>query len=198
MYALTCAMAHEGRTLPIFPMLMPALWWRAEMNLCMPIIRHADRAGVPLVAPVHLHGDPRDPRRVFLRPQRLRDLGTSWTHVLQEAVLNLTIRPATWKRLPDSLATCTDDYLSAERILDPPFLRRAASLLGRPHDPLVVATPCRGTLIATLHETFTTRPRHARGFLDAIVQLFEEAGEHAISRLPLRIQDGRIVGIYGT
>ncbi len=69
----------------------------------------------------------------------------------QRALANLAARPANWDRvhvpvLDLTLLTCTDDFLAAERILDPQFLGRAHAELQAP--VLIVGIPHRGSIIA--------------------------------------------------
>ncbi len=152
-FAMSCALDLGKGPLPLFPLLMAEDWKRAPTQVARPIIVGPRLPGIPLVAMVHLIPEPGggNPNRAFIRTERVESIGKTVGDFEKEALHNLALRPASWKvesPIPNvKIASVTDDYLAAERILDPAFLAKGQALLGSNH--LLVGVPGRHRLYAT-------------------------------------------------
>lgn len=192
-FQLECALEHEGQRLPVFPILLPATWERASIQVCEPVLRGVRLPHIPFIAPVYFLGEPgvTEFRRIYIRAEQLVAMGKTYPEVVRESLENLRRRRASWSLLMPSIALCDSDYLAAERLYDAAFLAEAAVLLGGPGEPLVAAVPRRGRLFVTLLSQITRDPAHALAFAGMMAQMFREGREHAISPWPFVIGDGR-------
>jgi hypothetical protein len=188
-----CAFQLADQALPIFSMLMPSSWQRTRAHVCRPILSGIPL--MPLVTPVHILGEPShgEFRRVYIRTERVESIGKTVAEFESEAHFNLCRRPATWTSLIDgAIVVSNDDYLSAERILDPAFMLEGASLLGCRDRSLLAAVPRRGYLFATSTSRCRHDSAHAFAFKQIVEQFHAEAGEHRITPMIFQLLEGRI------
>jgi len=199
-FHLTCAADLGQGPLPVFPLLMSsAAFTPAPNQLARPLIVGPKLPGIPWVMIVHLIPTPGSPApsRAFLRKERVDQLGKTVKDFEAEALANVALRTATWEVVEPSpgakMLTCTDDYLAAERILDPAFLRKGHGMLGE--KSMVVGIPCRGQLCATPLAAFTQGAAHARTFKMLVEHLHAGAGETAIAPWLFLVIDGTLNSI---
>lgn len=188
-----CALQLADQALPIFSMLMPATWQRTRAHVCRPILTELPH--MPLVTPVHILGEPGygELRRVYIRTDRVEALGKTVAEFESEAHFNLCRRRASWTPLiSGAMVVSNDDYLSAERILDPAFMLEGASLLGCRHRSVLAAIPRRGYLFATSTSRCQHDSAHALAFKQIVEQFYAEAGEHRITPAIFQLLEGRI------
>ena len=180
----------------ILPALKPADWVGRETSVCRPLIEGQTSPFVPLVA----FGYDQPSTFRFLSTAQIPGAASPQDRKLieQAALRNLRARKASWKAEQISLgrthslhlAVCGDDFLAAERILDPDFMRLAHSLLRA--EKLAVAVPRRGVLLATnarQPEEFLSR------FAAAVSAEFYSAHSAPISPVTFIVADGQIVGM---
>jgi hypothetical protein len=197
-FRLECSADLGAGPLPVFPLLMPETWQRAPTQVCRPVIGGVTLPGIPVVALAYLIPQPgsQAPQRGFIRKDRVDQLGKTVRDFESEALHNVAMRPASWSQtklggLP--VAGSTDDYLAAERILDPAFLqeahRRVADTI------LLVGIPRRGELYATSLSRAMADPEKALAFSMVIDKMFHEAGEIGITRWSFLVTEGRITSV---
>jgi hypothetical protein len=137
----------------------------------------------------------------FLPCASLAELKKTQVEVEREAMRNLRARRASWEPWNVKLGwfkklrmlACGNDFLAAERILDPIFLREAQRRLGA--RGLVVGVPRRGSLMAT--DALQGADRIA-AFLAIVWQQYREGGSPPVSPLGFAVTDGRIVAVVDT
>ena len=189
------AAVTPGQPLPLFPMLMPEGWEHAPTQIRRPLYAGTKLRGIPDVALVYLVPTPDNgmPNIAWVRTERAQGLGVAPEELERVAFANIAQRPASWQLVEVAggarVAMCNDDYLAAERILDPVFLRAAAERLGAPGAKLLVGVPTRGTLVASVY-TGTT---HDTVLAQLIEIMYEEGRNKPISPIPFWVQDGRMV-----
>ncbi len=198
---MTCALQlGVGIPLPLFPLLVHPRVQGAPGRLARPLFVGPKLSDIPVVTLVHfMSSDPWTASRAFANEQRLTALGKKASDLEAEALHNVTQRPASWDTsalLSAGMLSCHDDYLAAERILDPTFLGLAGRLLGE--DSIVLGIPMRGQLHATGFSRLTKDPRHALAFTTTLRRIFEQAGEPAISPWPYLVIGGRLNSILET
>ncbi|CAN5875735.1 hypothetical protein BH11MYX3_BH11MYX3_49050 [soil metagenome] len=183
-----------GQPLPLFTMLMPAGWQHAPTQIRRPLYTGTPLEGIPDVALVYLVPTPDNgmPNLGWVKSDRATALGATVADFERTALHNLARRPASWSMsevTPGRLvAMCEDDYLAAERILDPEFLREAAIRLGVPGQPLIVGIPTRGVLIAAAY----SESRYDGIVAQTIQRMFDEARNKPICPVPFLVRDGQL------
>jgi hypothetical protein len=180
-FQLGCGADLGQGPLPVFPLLMPASYAPAPTALARPIIKGPKLPNIPWVTLCYLipaAGSP-TPNRGFIKQERAAQLGKTPADFEGEALHNVGTRPATWQPLAPGVLTCTDDYLAAERILDPAFLLKAGATLGE--DSLVIGIPARGQLCATGLAGFTKSTPGAIAFKQMVEAMFQAGGELGIT-----------------
>lgn len=199
-YLMTCAADLGQGPLPLFPLLMSsATFTPGPTQLARPVIKGPKLPNIPWVTIVHLIPTPGSdaPSRAFLRTERVEQLGKTVKDFEAEALANVALRPASWGVLEPGpgakMIVCTDDYLAAERVLDPAFLRKGHELLG--DKSMVVGIPCRGQLCATPLAAFTSNSPHARTFVTLVQKMHAGAGEVAITPWLFLVIDGSLNSI---
>ena len=194
-FRLECAADLGSGPVPVFPLLMPESWQRAPTQVCRPILRGVSLPHIPLVALTYLIPVPgsRTPQRGFIRQERVDQIGKTVRDFESEALHNLAVRAASWSTMDlggVAAACCTDDYLAAERILDPVFIEKAHGMLA--DRQLLVGIPARGQLFATGLSRAMKDGQPAVVFKAVIEKMFQEAGELAITPWPFILIEGRI------
>jgi hypothetical protein len=197
-FATTCALDLGKGPLPAFPLLMAEDWKRAPTQVARPIIVGPKLPHIPFVAVVHLIPEPSgNPNRVFIRTERVESIGKTVADFEKEALHNLSLRPASWKLespVPTvKIATCTDDYLAAERILDPAFLAKGQALLGSKN--LLVGIPGRHRLYATALDAVMTDKTALLAFKLLNESEFATSGDAKITPQLFMVLDGKINSI---
>lgn len=195
-YRMECAAdVGTGEALPVFTILMnDDTWERKPTQICRPLLTKIDLPGIPLVALVHLiyQQGSNAPSRAYIRQERVDQIGKTVKEYEEEALHNTSVRKASWKIMSPGddakIAICNDDYLAAERILDPTFLRQAHSQLGA--NAMMVGIPARGQLYATPLAHFTAGDTHAVTFKMLMEKTFQDAGEIGISPGLFIVNDG--------
>ena len=194
-FQLACGVDLGQGPLPAFPLLMPASFSPAPTALARPLIKGPKLPNIPWVTLCYLipqAGSPA-PSRGFIRQERVDQLGKTPRDFESEALFNLGTRPASWQPLSPGILVCTDDYLAAERILDPVFLQRAHTTLGE--DSLVVGLPARGQLCATGLSVFTKGQPQALAFKKLIGGMFQAGGELGVTPWPFIVIKGSLNSI---
>lgn len=181
-----CSLTLHGMVLPVYPLLMAESWKRSPTQACRPLIRGLSIPGVPIVALTHLAPLPGSemPNRLFIREERIASIGKTIHDFETEAVWNVATRRASWRlfsRDSLNLACCEDDYLAAERILDPQFLLQAHQLLK--DEMLFVSVPRRQTLLAISHSAAMTNRDLLAAFNALVNESFRNGAEVGISPL---------------
>lgn len=197
-FQLACGADLGQGPLPVFPLLMPASFTPAPTALARPIIKGPTLPNIPSVTLCYLIPVPGSPapNRGFIRQERVDQLKKAPSDFEGEALFNLATRPASWQVLspsPGSILTCTDDYLAAERILDPAFLQKAQATLGE--DSLVVGIPARGQLCAIGFSVFGKGLPQALTFKKLVQAMYQEGGELGLSPWPFLVINGSINSI---
>jgi len=188
------AAVTPGQPLPLFPMLMPEDWEHAPTQIKRTLYAGTKLRLIPDVALVYLVPTPGNnmPNIAWVRSERAQGLGVTPEELERVAYANVARRPASWSVLEVAsgarVAMCNDDYLAAERILDPAFLRAAADRLGAPGAKLLVGVPTRGTLIASVY----TGSQHDGVLAQLVEVMYEEARNKPISPVPFWVENGRI------
>jgi hypothetical protein len=194
-YRLECSADFGSGPVPVFPLLMPETWQRAPKQVCRPIISGVALPGIPVVALAYLIPAPGSsaPQRGFIRKERVDQIGKTVRDFELEALHNVAARPASWSQMnmgEIAVASCTDDYLAAEHILDPVFIEKAHQMLADRR--LLVAIPARGQLHATSLARALADTRQAIMFKTVVEKMFQEAGEPGITPWPFIVIDGHI------
>lgn len=135
----------------------------------------------------------------FLPRATLAEMGKSEQEVERDALRALRERPAAWEPWDVKLGffkklkmlACGNDYLAAERILDPVFMREAQQRLKA--KMLLAGVPRRGALMVTDAKQDKQKLKH---FLAIICQQFAEGGSPPISPAAFAVDDGRIIGVF--
>ena len=194
-FQLECGADLGQGPLPVFPLLMPASFTPAQTALARPIIKGPKLPNIPWVTMcllIPVPGSPA-PNRGFLKQERVAQLGKTTADFEGEALHNVATRPATWQPLSFGMLACTDDYLAAERILDPTFLLKAQATLGE--ESLVIGIPARGQLCATGLSGFTKSAPEAIAFKKLVEVMFQEGGELGITPWLFLVIKGNINSI---
>lgn len=194
-FLLGCAADVGSGPLPVFPLFMPESWQRAPTQVCRPLIGGVALRDIPVVALTYLIPAPGSatPQRGFIRKERVDQLGKTVRDFEAEALHNVAVRPASWSRMERGdfvIAGCSDDYLAAERILDPAFLREAHDMVS--DRSLLVGIPARGQLHAVSLSRAMAQPQLALVFKTIVEKMFQDAGELGITPWPFIVNDGRI------
>ena len=198
-FRLECAADIGQGPMPVFPMLMGPAWKPAPGQLARPLIKGPALPDIPNVALVYLIPTPGSPvpSRGYIRQDRVDAIRKTVKDFESEALHNISQRKAAWQVMSSSPAgkvlACTDDYLAAERILDPAFLRLAQAQIGE--ESLVIGIPARGHLFAAGLSAFTRGAGEARAFATMMEQLCKQAGELGISRWVYTVIGGTINNI---
>jgi hypothetical protein len=163
---------------------MPESWQRSPTQVCRPVINGVALSGIPVVALTYLIPNPgsKMPNRAFIRKERIEQIGKTVRDFEAEALWNLAARPATWGSTDlggSIIAGCTDDYLAAERILDPAFLQLAHQQIA--DESLLVGIPRRGHLYATSLSGAMGNSQRAGTFKMIVEKMFHEGGELGIT-----------------
>jgi hypothetical protein len=133
------------------------------------------------------------PNRVFIRANQTRYLGKSTKDFYREAIHNVARRPATWtavSMIGTRLAVCENDYLAAERVLDPEFLGEAHRLLG--DDELCVGIPARGQLWAMPMRAARADAVCLKAFALMVAKQFDAARNMPIAPWPFTVTNGQL------
>lgn len=190
-FEMAHASVHNGTSLPVFPVLMPADWQHAPTQIVQSLFRGTDLPAVPLVTPVSFIGDPDAGvfQRINFRHEYLAARGWTEAEFYLEAFANIARRPATWEHsFVEAVLESTGSFLSAEKILDTEFLRAAGRMLGTPS--LVVAIPERGHLYAgAMHDV------HLGAFAATVRTQFQRAGAQRIAPWLFQVRDGKLAAI---
>jgi hypothetical protein len=195
-FRLECATDLGSGLLPVFPVLMPASWRPPAMTtLSRPLVSEMLLPEMPVVTLAYLvpMADSAVPNRVFIRAHQPRYLGKSTDDFYREAIHNVARRPAAWTAVGmfgTRLAVCEDDYLAAERVLDPEFLREAHRLLG--DDELCVGIPARGQLWAMPMRAARADPLCLRSFALMVANQFDAAQNMPIAPWPFTVANGQL------
>lgn len=187
----------DDEALTPYLMLMPASWPHPPSQLVRPLIAGLTLDEIPLVTPTYFLGTPghTDFRRINLRTEFLDDQGWERAPFEAAAHANLLARPATWKRLDlgsSPIALCDDDYLAAERILDPAFLRQGAQAIGA-RGPLLAVLPRRGHLFLT---AMAADPVHLRTFAGLGRKMCDDAGVDGLTPWPYLVDEGQVGTVF--
>lgn len=194
-FLLECGADLGQGPLPVFPLLMPANFTPAATALARPVIKGPKLPNIPFVTLCYLIPVPGSPapNRGFIKQERVAQLGKTPADFEREALHNVATRPATWQPLAPGVLTCTDDYLAAERILDPVFLQQAATTLGE--DSLVIGIPARGQLCATGLSGFTKSTPEAIAFKKLVEAMYQSGGELGLTQWLFLVIKGSINSI---
>jgi hypothetical protein len=177
----------------ILPCLKEPSWGRDGLSVCRPLWR-GDSPQIPWVS----FGYDRPESFDFLSRAALADLKKSETEVEREAVRNLSLRKATWESVEVKLGFlkklrmlgCGDNFLAAERILDPGFMREAQTRLKA--RGLLVGIPRRGYLVVTDGEGGVDR---ITPFATMVSMQYHRGESAPISPALFAVKDGSIVGM---
>jgi hypothetical protein len=186
-----------GRSVPLFPLLVPAGSQRQPEHLRRALVTGTQLAGIPDVAITYLVPTPGGgpPTRAWARTERVEECAATTREFEEIAYYNVTQRPGSWQVLEPApgtrLAVCQDDYLAAERILDPAFMIEAARHLGADGQMLLVGIPERGTLLAT---PFTSTSADM-AFIGIIEQTFRNAKNAPITPWTYFMTNGQLGGV---
>jgi hypothetical protein len=195
-FQLECATDFGTGPLPVFPVLMPASWRPSAMTtLYRPLLPDMIVPELPVVALAYLvlAADSPVPNRIFIRVRQPRHLGKSAKDFYREAIHNVARRPAGWTEVGmfgARLAVCDNDYLAAERVLDPEFLREAHRLLG--DDELCIGIPARGQLWAMSMRAARADPVSLEAFALMVENRFDAARNMPLAPWPFTVTDGQL------
>jgi len=183
-----------GQPLPLFPMLMPEGWQHAPTQLKRPLYTGTQLRSLPDVALVYLVPTPDNgmPNIAWVRSERVEALGATVADFERVATYNVTRRPAAWAITQFGpgleVAVCDNDYLAAERIVDPAFLVEAARKLGDPAATLMVGIPTRGLFVATIYR----QSQEVGVFGQSIGAMYNQARNKPLCPWPFLVEAGRI------
>jgi hypothetical protein len=192
-YELRFAADDQGTPCPVFWVLNPDTAPRPPTQIVRRLLGGIALRDVPVFTPTCFLGDPNGPgefRRVTYRQEHLAPEGTA-EDMHGVAWRNLCRRPAAWTELETGVLLCSD-FLAAERVVDPMFMRSAASRLAGNHAaPLVAALPCRGHLIVSRMNTDGMRT-----LAPTAQMLFASAGAAALSPWLYMVVDGHVTTAF--
>lgn len=179
----------------IFPALKPKKWAGWDKTVCRSLLPSIDNPHVPWVA----FGYDREHTFEFLTLDVLSEgsEANQIRRIEQTAIQNLQSRMASWLRQEADQGqmgtleylVCRGDFLSAERILDPVFMKQAHDTLRS--DMLAVGVPCRGFMFTTQAK----QPDHLlRTFMKAVSAQFHSATSAPISPGVFVVETGVVQG----
>lgn len=182
--------------LPILPALKPYDWPARTYALSRPLIAFQGMPNVPWVGYGYNHPYSFE----FISRESIPgETPEEHIRIIEQAALrNLRLRPLSWKletvnlgifrrRLP--LLIGSDDFLAAERILDPRAMLHAAEMLHTRR--LAVGIPCRGVLVATKARL----PKSLlRRFSAMVAAQYYKPRSAAISPTVFMVEDGQVIG----
>jgi hypothetical protein len=179
---------------PILPCLKEPAWGRQGDAFFRPLWAGAQSPYMPLVAFGYDHPHTFE----FLNRDRLGEMGKTEMQLEREAVHNLRRRSAHWEPLDVKLGwfkklrmlMCADDFLAAERILDPLFMTEAQRRLGA--RGLLAGVPRRGLLVVMNGEAGA---EEIARFAAMVVQQFQAGDSAPISPMAFAVKDGRILAL---
>jgi hypothetical protein len=178
----------------LLPCLKERTWRGREHSVCRVLWPNQASAYMPWVAVGYDHPH----SFTFVTTQDFAPMQTTEAALEARALANLRRRSAKWEKVnvnPGkgsrfSILACLDDFLAAERILDPDFMKEAQRTLRA--RGLLVGIPRRGRLFCIDGEL---QPDAVQAFGIMVAQEFT-AGESAeISPMLFAVKDGEIVGI---
>lgn len=179
---------------PILPCLKDYQWAGKDETVARPLWRDGSSTFMPWVALGYDHPHTFE----FLSRAELLRVGKDERALEHEAIGNLRQRKASWEPYDVKLGflkklrmlACGDDFLAAERILDPVFLQEAQTRLGA--KGLLAGVPRRGALMVTDFEQDQDR---ISAFLALVCQHYKEDAAAPVSPAAFLIGDGRIGGV---
>lgn len=178
----------------ILPCLKEAAWGRDGVSACRLLWSGQKSPHIPWIG----FGRDQPHSFAFLQRSAPEEMGKSLERIEREAVRNLRLRAATWQPLDVKMGwfktlrmlVCGDDFLAAERILEPGFMKQAqATLKAR---GLLVGIPRRGFLIVTNAEQAADR---LQAFAVMVSTQYHRAESAPISPVVFAMKDGAIVGM---
>jgi HEAT repeat protein/uncharacterized protein YtpQ (UPF0354 family) len=179
----------------VLPILKDANWPHAERVLCRRLADHLSSPYLPWLA----FGYDQVQTFEFLSKDQFPGLnGSKLKLIEQAAVRNFADRPAAWQskeirlgwRKKTRLLVCTEDFLSAERILDRDFMQEAQRQLST--HMLLVGIPRRGLMLAI---DGTQTQGVLESFANMISVQYHRADTAPITPMCFAIADGKIIGM---
>lgn len=178
----------------VVPCLKDPNWGLEEWTLKRPLWRGQNSPLMPSVA----FGWDHPHTFEFLNRNSLAEHGVGTAFLEGTAIRNLCKRKTTWEPLDIKLGwfkrarflVCGDDYLAAEKILDPAFMNEAQRRLGA--NGLLVGIPRRSILFAMDAEAGVDR---VGAFMAAILAQFESQESAPITPALFAVRNGTVVGM---
>ena len=185
--------ASAGDLSALLPCLKERTWLGREHAVCRVLWPREASAYMPWVAVGYDHPH----SFMFVTAQAFAKMQTTEAALEARALANLRKRPAKWEKVSVepkkgsrfSILACMDDFLAAERILDPDFMKEAQRTLRA--RGLLVGIPRRGRLFCIDGEL---NEDAIQAFGIMVAQEFTSVESAEISPMLFVVKDGAVVG----